>query len=200
MKDVIIVGLTGGIASGKSTVSNYIKEQGFPVFDADATAHELMLPNSSAWLDIVNAFGQEIVLPTGEIDRKKLGEIVFANKSKLELLENILHKRIRQQGYAFIEKYKNAGYRLIVLDVPLLIEAGWYEQVNEVWLVHLAYTLQVERAMQRDGKSAEEIRKIIDKQMPFSEKKKYATHIIDNSGSLDNTLKQVGALLQTYRN
>lgn len=200
MSITTIVGLTGGIASGKSTVSKYICEQGFPVFDADASGHALMQPNEPAWLDIVQTFGSEILLADQQIDRKKLGTIVFADPDKLKLLEMILHKRIRQQGYAFIEQQRQLGHQLIVLDVPLLIEAGWYEQVDEVWLVALDRQEQIARAMQRDNLSAAAIIQRIDKQMQLADKKKYATHIIDNSGSIEYTIRQVDRLLSAYKN
>lgn len=199
MNTTTIIGLTGGIASGKSTVSKYIKEQGFPVFDADAAGHVLMQPDQPAWNDIVQAFGSDILMKDKQIDRKNLGSIVFSDPEKLKLLESIMHKRIRQQGYEFIDQQRQSGQRLIVLDVPLLIEAGWYTQVDEVWLVALERQEQIKRAMQRDNLSEESIIQRIDKQMPLAEKKKYATHIIDNSGSLADTLRQVDILLSAYK-
>lgn len=200
MSDCKIVGLTGGIASGKSTVSRYIQVHGFPVFDADAVGHELMQKNQPAWHDILDIFGLDILMLNGEIDRKQLGSIVFADSEKLKQLEKIMHSRICQRGYEFIEQHKQAGCSLVVLDVPLLIEAMWYKQVDEVWLVYLDKAEQIRRAILRDAQSVDSINQRIDKQLPFAQKAKFATHIIDNSGSLGNTLKQVDELLKTYIN
>ena len=159
-----------------------------------------MQQGQPAWQDIIDSFGTDVLTPDGQIDRKKLGSIVFADGQKLYRLEQIMHKRIRQRGYEFIEQHQQSGCRLIVLDVPLLIEAGWYKQVDEVWLVYLHADEQIRRATLRDAASVESIKQRLAKQLPFEQKKAYATHIIDNSGSLENTLKQVDALLKTYKN
>lgn len=200
MSSCTIVGLTGGIASGKSTVSNYLRKHGLPVFDADTTGHALMQFAQPAWQDIVAVFGKEILSADQQIDRKKLGAIVFADHEKLRQLEGILHNRIRQQAHKFIVSNKQAGYRLIILDVPLLIEAGWDQEVDEVWLVYLNTAEQIRRATLRDNESAEAIKQRIDKQLPFAEKKKFATRLIDNSGSLAHTHAQLDELLKTYNN
>ena len=200
VKSTKIVGLTGGIASGKSTISRYIQARGIPVFDADATGHLLMQKDQPAWQDIIDTFGLDILAADGQIDRKKLGGIVFADSTQLKKLEQIMHKRIRQQGYEFIAKHQQQNTPLIVLDVPLLIEAGWYTEVDEVWLVYLNTAEQISRATARDASSIESVKQRIDKQMPYEEKKKFATHIIDNSGTLENTLKQIDELLAPYKN
>lgn len=200
MSKTVIVGLTGGIASGKSTISRYIQARGIPVFDADAAGHILMQKDQPAWQDIIDAFGLDILTADEQIDRKKLGSIVFADIAKLNQLEQIMHKRIRQKVYDFIAQHQQENEPMIVIDVPLLIEAGWYKEVDEVWLVYLSTAEQIGRATARDASSIESVKQRIDKQMPFEEKKKFATHIIDNSGTLENTLKQVDDLLTPYKN
>lgn len=195
MKKTKIIGLTGGIASGKSSVAEFLRAKKFPVFDADKAAHELMSKESEAWWDIVAEFGEEILTISREIDRQKLGTIVFAEPERLKKLEAILHYRIWQAFENFCVEQRAQQATVIFLDAPLLIEAGWHKKVDSVWLVYLSRSEQISRAMQRDQVTATIVEQRLDKQMSFEKKKLVADRIIDNSFSLEQTYAQVESLI-----
>jgi dephospho-CoA kinase len=187
-----IIGLTGGIASGKSTVSAILKEE-FSAFvvDVDKISREITLRGAGAYKDIVNRFGHDIIKSDGEIDRKKLGEIIFKNEAARKDLEAITHFRIRAEVKELLQKARDNFLKLAILDVPLLIEVGWQNTVDEIWLVYVERETQIKRLMQRDGLSPEDALVRIESQMPLSEKKKYAKVIIDNGFALEKTKEQV---------
>lgn len=187
---MIVVGLTGGIASGKSTVSKHMGELGIPIFDADAVAHDVVAKGTPGLQKVVDTFGEEY-LCNGELDRKKMAETVFHDKNKLKQLEEIVQSLVWQQATEFFEKQKTAGVRAVALDVPLLIEAGWYKKVDEVWLVRISAEEQVRRVMLRDKCTAEHAKARIASQMSTDEKQTYAKIVIDNSGTVEQTLSQV---------
>lgn len=187
-----VIGLTGGIASGKSTVASFLKELGAYVIDADRVAREVVLPGCSAYLDIVKEFGEEILGPDGKINRAKLGGIIFQNPPARKKLNEITHPRIIKEIRRQIEERKKenpAG--IIVIDVPLLIETGMIEMVDEVWLAALPEKQQILRLIERDGYTEEEAEKRIKSQMPLNEKRKFAHRIIDTGGLLKDTRRQV---------
>lgn len=195
MKKTKIIGLTGGIASGKSSVAEFLRARSFPVFDADKAAHELMSKDSGAWQDIIDEFGKGILTNSEEIDRQKLGQIVFAEPERLKKLEAILHHRIWQAFENFCTEQRAQQAKIVFLDAPLLIEAGWHERVDSVWLVYLSREEQIRRAMQRDKVQAVVIEQRLDKQMSFDKKKLVADRIIDNSFTLEQTYAQVESLI-----
>lgn len=188
----MIIGLTGGIASGKSTVANMLVERGAALVDADAIAREVVLPGSPALLEIAEQFGQAVILDDGSLDRKKLGQVVFRNTEARKQLEAITHPRIRQLMLARMAQLEqNDPKRLVVVDIPLLYESGLQTLFEEVMLVYVPSQVQLQRLMQRDGLDESEARARIDSQMPIDEKKQLADITIDNSGTKQQTEAQV---------
>ena len=188
---MITIGLTGGIASGKSTVSAELRQQGVPIFDADQNAKDAVAKGSKGLAMVVETFGSEYLTDTGELNRPKVSELVFHDKAALKTLESILHKIVWENAEQFLQEQKQLGTKIAVLDVPLLIETGWHKQVDKVWLVAVSRRQQIERAMLRSGMTEAEVVARIDAQMSLEEKKKYADVVLDNSGSLEHTLVHV---------
>ncbi len=181
----MLIGLTGGIASGKSKVSSFLSSRGAFIIDADRIAREIVKPYKNAWKKIVDTWGEEILSPDLSLDRTRLGSIVFSDKEALERLNAITHPEIiREIEHELGER---SSEDLIVLDAPLLIEAGLCDVVDEVWLVSVTAENQLERLCKRDGISSEEAKKRINSQMPLKEKEKYAHLIIDNNGTWEET-------------
>lgn len=192
---MLVVGLTGGIASGKSTVSQYLRELGAIIIDADALAKELVLPHSCAWREIVAHFGKDILNEDGSLKRKKLGEIIFQSPNERKVLNQILHPRIIEKTEELIKQYRQKeNIPLLVVDAPLLIETGMTNMVDEVWVVAIAEELQLKRLSERDNLSEQEAQRRLDAQLPFTEKVKYAQRVIDNSGEIEETREKVRSL------
>jgi dephospho-CoA kinase len=194
----MIIGLTGGIASGKSTVSNLIKLEGIPVVDADLIAREVVEKGETAYEQIVEVFGTEILTVDGTLDRKKLGSIVFSDEHKRLLLNDIVHPAIRVRMQEKIEQWKQEGFRTIVLDIPLLYESKLTYMVEKVIVVYVDQQLQKERLKNRDQYSDEEALARINAQLPLKEKITYADEVIHNNGSLDETKNQLLAILTKW--
>ena len=189
---MLVVGLTGGIASGKSTVSCYLRELGAKIIDADVLARELVLPHSPAWQEIVNHFGAEILTQDGFLQRKKLGEIIFQSPTERKVLNKILHPKIKDKTIELIKLFRQKkDFPLLVIDAPLLIEAEMTEMVDEVWVVAIPEELQLQRLKARDNLSTLEAQKRIATQMSLQEKLKFASRVIDNSGSREETRRKV---------
>ena len=188
---MIVIGLTGGIASGKSTVSGELSRQGVPIFDADQNARDAVAKGSKGLTMVVETFGNEYLTVEGELNRPKVSELVFRDKQALKTLEGILHKIVWENAEGFLKEQQEQGAKLAVLDVPLLIETGWHKQVDKVWLVAVSRQQQIERAMLRSGMTEAEVVARINAQMSLEEKRKYADMVLDNSGSLEQTLAQV---------
>lgn len=188
---MIIIGLTGGIASGKSTVSNELRKLNIPIFDADEVSRNAVTKGSLGLQLVIEAFGQDYLTQDGEMDRAKVSQLVFANKEARQTLEHIIHKIVWGEAETFLAKCREANANVAVLDVPLLIECGWHKNVDKVWLVAVDKRQQIERAMKRSGMTEVEVTARIDAQMSLDEKKKHADVIIDNSGSLNDTLIEV---------
>ncbi len=190
---MIIIGLTGGIASGKSTVSAELRKMGVPVFDADQEARAAVAKGCEGLKQVINAFGSDYLTQAGDLDRAKVAELVFRDKQALQTLEAILHKIVRQNADKFLLECRKQQQKIAVLDVPLLIETGWHKLADSVWLVAVSKRQQIERAMQRSGMSEAEVVARIEAQMSLDEKKKYADVVLDNSGSLEETIAAVHA-------
>lgn len=186
-----IIGLTGGIASGKSTVSGILSTFGAYIIDTDKIAREIVEPDEAAWQEIVKCFGKTILLPDRQINRKLLGEFVFENPEAKTRLEQITHRRIKEKVTAEIEKARKQSNTIVVLDVPLLLEAGWQEMVDAVWVVYVNETTQLARLVRRNSLSPEQAKARIKAQMNLKEKCLYADVIIDNDGDSENTRQQV---------
>ncbi|SKA99913.1 dephospho-CoA kinase [Caloramator quimbayensis] len=191
-----IIGLTGGIASGKSFVSDILKEEGIIVIDADIISREIVFKGSEALKDIEQNFGKEVLNNDGTLNRKRLGSLVFSDKNKLETLNKIMHPKIIDEIKKRIETVRMQGVNLCVIDAPLLIETGLYHIVDIVLLVYVNREVQIKRLIKRDNISFEEAEKRISSQMSFEEKKKYSDYIIDNNGSRENTKKQIHDILE----
>jgi dephospho-CoA kinase len=191
-----VVGLTGGIASGKSTVAAMLAEAGAAIVDADRIAHEVVRRDRPAWQEVVRRFGEGILRPDGEIDRGRLGSLVFADPEARRDLERIVHPRVFQEMLAAVERLgREATARLIVCDIPLLFESGLQRWFPAVILVAVPEPLQMERLMARDGLTLEDARARVQAQMPIERKRTLASHIVDNSGPLEATRRQVERLL-----
>ena len=186
-----IIGLTGGIASGKSTVATELRKQNVPVFDADEVSRNAITKGSKGLALVAEAFGAEYLTSDGEMDRAKISQLVFSDKEALKTLEGILHKIVWDEAEAFLAEAREQKAKLAVLDVPLLIETKWYERVDLVWLVAVSKEQQIKRAMIRSGMTEEEVKARIAAQMSLEDKKKFADVVLDNSGALEETLEQV---------
>ncbi|MCR4443369.1 MAG: dephospho-CoA kinase [Peptococcaceae bacterium] len=198
-KHVLVVGLTGGIASGKSMISRCLKELGAEIIDADKLAREIVAPNTPAWQEIKEFFGEDVLDHKGCIDRKKLAEIVFNSEEARKKLNSIVHPRVIrlvEDALNELKKRKKGSPPVVVVDAPLLIEAGLTGLVDEVWVVAAPEEIQLERLMKRDKLTRRDAEKRLRSQMPLAEKLRYADRVIDNSGDADGTLEKVRSLWQ----
>lgn len=186
-----IIGLTGSVACGKSTVTNILQNEKVTVIDADKIAHRHLESHGSCWQNVVKRFGDELDMQNRIIDRKKLGNIIFNDEKARKDLDDIMHPYIKNDIQELINLEQRLGTKAVVLDIPLLIETGWYKQCDEVWLVTVDNDTQLKRLMARNNLLEEEAQAMINSQMPLEEKKAYADFIIDNSGSIENTEKIV---------
>ncbi len=189
---MIIIGLTGGIASGKSTVARMFEEKGALLLDADLFAREAVLPGKPAWQEIRDWLGPSITGPDGAIDRARLGKLIFADPAARQRLNGIVHPRVMESFVTRTEEIRRRRPGAVVIyDVPLLIEANMDRLVDLVVLVYAAEEIQLARLQIRDNLSAAEAFSRVEAQMPLVEKRAYADVIIDNSGSRAETLRQV---------
>ncbi|MCZ6641390.1 MAG: dephospho-CoA kinase [Gammaproteobacteria bacterium] len=189
---MIVIGLTGGMASGKSTAARHLQTLGAHVIDADVLGHRAYEPGTRAFSEVVNAFGSDIVDADGRIDRKILGGKVFGQPDSLAKLTNIVWPEIRRMAEAEIESVRKADpSKVIVLEAAVLFEAGWEDAVGEIWVVSLDRDAAAQRAGARDGVDQAAVQKRIDAQMTNEERVKRGEIIIDNSGSLADLLTQL---------
>ncbi len=184
------VGLTGGIATGKSTVARILVEKGARLIDFDELSHDVEAPDGPVWRQIVRHFGEEVLLDDRTVNRRKLGDIVFADREKLDLLNRLVHPAVFKEWRRGIEAIRKGQPDAIVLsDIPLLIEAGMKSMVDLVLLVYLPPEQQIARLVARNGYSREEAEKRIASQMPIEEKLPLADIVIRNDGSPEATQK-----------
>jgi len=186
-----VVGLTGGIATGKSSVARFLMEKGAVVIDADELSRVAVSPGRPALKRIVAEFGADMLLPDGNLDRRRMRSAVFGNDEKRRLLEQIIHPEIKRLAEESIAAAAASGHRIVFYMAPLLIEAGVTGRVDEIWVVTARPEIQLQRVMERDGISSTEAQKIIDSQMPLAEKERYGRVVIDNSGTPEETRKLV---------
>ena len=189
-----VIGLTGGIGSGKSTVSQFLAEPGATIIDADKIGHETFKPETEAWREVVAAFGQQIVAANGTIDRKKLGTIVFSNSEDRARLNQIMHPRIYEVVKAQLAEYQRQGVSVVVLEAPLLMEAGWTSLVDEVWVTTAAEDTVLKRLRERTGLSEAESRARIRAQLPAEKRIREADVVIDTDCDLDELKAKIGEL------
>ena len=188
---MVVAGLTGGIATGKSTVSLILREAGAIIIDTDTIARDAVKKDLPAWHEIVRIFGKEVLLPNGEIDRAYLGGIIFRDSSKKEILNKIVHPHVIQKVAELIEDIgKESPDSIVILDVPLLIEAGMDKGLEDVVLVYMPEEIQIKRLVERDRISNTEALLKIRSQMPIEKKREFSTIIIDNSGTIAATKKR----------
>ena len=190
------IGLTGGIGSGKSTVAGFLAELGAVVIDADKVGHRAFQPDTELWREVVAAFGREILTPTGEIDRQKLGKIVFRNPDSLKRLNEIMHPRMYEIVKAEIEEHRRRGVKVVVLEATLLLEAGWTPLVDEIWVTVASEPAIIERLKKKNGMSRQQALSRISAQLSLEEKIKQADVVIDTDCSLDDLKTKVRKLWQ----
>jgi dephospho-CoA kinase len=194
---LIVAGLTGGIASGKSTVSGFFKEAGAFIIDADRIAHEVVKRGLPAHDEIIRQFGSKVLLPGGELNRILLGDIIFKDPEKKIILNSIVHPHVKRRADQDLKQIEqNHPDAVVILDVPLLFESGMQIRTSEVILVYVPEQIQLERLMHRNHFSREDALARIRSQMPIEEKKNLATILIDNSGTISDTQAQT---LEVYR-
>jgi len=189
-----VIGLTGGISSGKSTVSRFLGELGAVIIDADRVGHEAFKPDTEPWREVVAAFGRQILTPTGEIDREKLGEMVFGSPELLPRLNQIMHPRMYDMVKAKLEEYRQQGVRVVVLEAPLLLEADWTSLADEVWVTTAPESTVLRRLKEKTGLSEEQSLARIRSQMSNEERIKHADVVIDTDCSLDELKAKVRRL------
>ena len=188
----LLVGLTGGIATGKSMVSALLRQLGCEIIDADLLAREVVEPGRPAWTTIVAEFGQDVLTGDGTLDRKKLGAIVFADPERRRRLEAITHPAIRERFQARLDELAEKGFTgIVIFDAAVMIESGNYKNMDRLVVVVTDEPTQMSRLRGRDGTDDAEGRRKIASQMPLSEKAKLADYVIDNSGDRHATAEQV---------
>ena len=198
-----VIGLTGGIASGKSTVAQFLKELGAVIIDADKVGHEAFEPNTETWREVVAAFGKEILTPDNEVDRQKLGKIVFADSQALVRLNQIVHPRIYALVKARIEDYRRRGIKVVVLELPLLVEVPLSmkpgqptlsDEVDEVWVTVAPQAVVLKRLKDKSGLSQAESLARIRSQLPSKERLKHADVVIETDCGLEELKAKVAKL------
>ena len=196
MRPKLVIGLTGGIASGKTVVSRYFEHLGVPVIDADVVAREVVEPGQAGLDAVVKEFGAEILDDQGRLDRRRLRSLVFEDSTDRRTLESILHPLIRQHMEAQLEDLDDD---YAVLTIPLLLETGQADMVDRILVVDASESAQVERARKRDGVGEPEVRRIISAQARRAERLAKANDVIENSGTLDELRQSVHRLDEFYR-
>jgi len=196
----LILGVTGGIASGKSTVAEMFQDLGVPMIDFDLLARDVVSPGQPAWEEIVNHFGSHILCKDGSLDRKKLSRIVFADPQKRKALESITHPRIvdlfLSKAKALLKDHRNA---IIQAVIPLLFEAGLEDLVDKIVVVYVPRRIQIERLMRRDNISLQHAEDILNAQMPIEEKLRYADFVVRNEKGLEETRRQVKIIWESLK-
>ena len=191
------IGLTGGIASGKSSVARLLRQRGYQVIDADRLAHEAIRSGQPAHLEIVRRFGELILSSDGEIDRAALGRVVFSDPSARADLERIIHPRVKESTKSLREQCQKNGERVAFYEVPLLLEKNMDKDFDAIWVVDVPENLQMNRLQSRSGLNAIEAEKRIRAQVPRAERQKRATVLIDNSGTLEQLALEVERLVSS---
>ena len=194
-----LVGLTGGIASGKSTVAKILERLGAAVINADALSREVVEPGKDAWKEIIDAFGADVLQPDQTLDRQKLRTVIFNDRDGRKKLEAIIHPRVRALAEERIREHAVAGYSIIVYEVPLLFEGNLHEWLRPVILVACNVDTQRARLQERDRLTQTEAQKHIDAQMSLEEKRRLADYVIENDGSLADLEQQVRTVLEKIK-
>ncbi|WP_339286020.1 dephospho-CoA kinase [Oceanobacillus sp. FSL K6-3682] len=194
----LVIGLTGGIASGKSTVAKMFAELDIPVIDADVIAREVVEPGEEPYKRVVEVFGKEILNPDGSINRPKLGSIIFSNEDKRKQLNQIVHPAVRKQMLKKKEDYIEQGEKCVVLDIPLLFESKLTSLADQILVVFVNAKTQRKRLMERNQLTEQEAMDRIGSQMPLEEKAKLADELIDNNHTIEESKNQLLDLLRKW--
>ena len=190
-----IIGITGGIASGKSTVTNFLRQKGFEVVDADAVVHQLQKSGGRLYQILVEHFGEKVLLEDGELNRPLLASLIFSNSEEQEWSKETQGQIIREELGSLRDKLAQTE-DLFFMDIPLLFEQEYASWFDETWLVYVSRDTQLDRLMKRDYLTIEDAQARLASQWPLEEKKRLASHILDNNGSREQMLSQVTSLLQ----
>ena len=190
-----IIGITGGIASGKSTVTNFLRQKGFEVVDADALVHQLQKPGGRLFQILVEHFGEKVLLEDGKLNRPLLASLIFSNSEEREWSKETQGQIIREELGSLRDKFAQTD-DVFFMDIPLLFEQDYASWFDETWLVYVRRDTQLDRLMNRDQLSKESAETRLASQWPLEEKKKFATYILDNNGSREQLLSQVVTLLE----
>ncbi|KAF8902234.1 dephospho-CoA kinase [Gymnopilus junonius] len=193
---MLVVGLTGGIATGKSTVSGLLKAHNVPIIDADVIAREVVAPGTSGLSKIAKTFGSDVLLPDGSLDRKKLGSIVFNDAEKRRQLTEIVHPAVRKAMLLQVLWHWMTGHKYAILDVPLLIEGPLWKWVGLVVVVYCSEEIQLQRLISRDSSTPAEASSRLRSQIPIADKVAYADVVVDNSGTRSELESQVDSLVK----
>ncbi|WP_102345318.1 dephospho-CoA kinase [Bacillus sp. Marseille-P3661] len=194
----LVVGLTGGIASGKSTVSKMLVNYGFPIIDADVVSREVVEVGEPAYEKIVETFGKEILSENLKINRPKLGAIIFNDEQKRMQLNHIVHPAVRQKMNELKMNYINNGEKVVILDIPLLFESKLTHLVEKTLLIYVDDTIQLQRLMARNNLTEQEALARIRSQMPLEDKIRLADEVINNNGTIEETAKQLELILKNW--
>ena len=193
-----IIGITGGIASGKSTVTNFLRKQGFQVVDADAVVHQLQKPGGRLYRILVDHFGVEVLLDNGVLNRPLLASLIFSNPEEREWFKQIQGEIIREELATLRDQFSQIE-EIFFMDIPLLFEQDYVSWFDETWLVYVNRDVQVERLMKRDHLSKDEAESRLAAQWPLEKKKDLASHVLNNNGNQDQLLTQVFSLIEGGR-
>ena len=191
---MLVIGLTGSIGTGKSEVARLLESLGAELINADLVGHEAYAPNTEGWRQVVEAFGRDILQPSGEVDRRKLGTIVFSDPEQMAKLNAIMHPRIAEMVGERIEKLRDQGKEVVVVEAALLFEAKWDYLVDEVWSTDAPVETVIQRLRDRNGLEEEEVRKRIDSQMDREERLARSDLVVDNSGDVAALEQTVSSL------
>ena len=191
---MLVIGLTGGIGSGKSTVSVMLAELGAPILNADLVGHEAYLPHQNVWQVVVEAFGRGILNEREEVDRRKLGALVFEDPEALKRLNQIVHPWMYRRMEGLLQDLKHRGTQVVVLEAAVLIEAGWAPLVDQVWVTVASDENVVKRLQARNGLTEEQVLSRIKTQMPSEERLRHANAVIDTNGTVEEVRAQVRQL------
>jgi dephospho-CoA kinase len=194
----MIIGLTGSIASGKSTVSQMLKESGYPIVDADLVARQVVEPGSETLEKIREAFGDEIILPDGSLDRKKVGDLIFSDPASRKRLNDIIHPAIRQEMLRQRAAYVADGQKVVIMDIPLLFESKLQHFVDKILVVSVTEENQLKRLMERNELAEGEALARISSQLPMSVKEEGADAVIYNNGTIEETKWQLNRILEEW--
>ena len=194
---MISIGLTGGMGSGKTEASRILSDLGADIIYADEVGHRAYLQNTETWQELVANFGEGILQADGEIDRRKLGAIVFSDREHLDKLNSIVHPRMYSMLQEMLRGFSENGSKVVVLEAAILIEADWLSLVDEVWAIEVPELVAVERIKLRTGLEEEEIRKRLRSQLTNEDRSKKADQVIDNSGDIDELRRKIDLIWST---